>query len=349
MKSVFIYFLKAFLRDKRAFIGSVITPIFFLLLFGTIFGGQDTTSIYRVGIFPNVPEKLEKTLSSLKLKREIFKDEKLLKDAIKKGKIDIGIKTDKESLTFYYNKNNIKDVPVIKSMIGTIITHYEKEKGGLISIFKIEEQRVKIGKVKGESLGYLIPGVISMSILSLGMFSIIEVFARYKKLGILKRFSVTPMRPLAFMMGIVLGRLLIGAGNSFFIYLVSLLAFKVHFSLNILLFLITIFVSGISMSGFGALIVLLFKNPNTASNMGGILFTIMLFFSGVYFPLSFIPEKVRILSYIFPLTYVAQNARYAMGVEYVNYKFFLWSNLIMFIGGILLLWVVGKKYLGRVE
>ncbi len=349
MKSIFIYFLKVFLRDKKAFIGSVITPIFFLLLFGTIFGSSDTTSLYKVGVFPEVPKKLEKTLSLLKLNAKIFENETLIKDAIKKGKIDIGIKVEKNSLTFYYNKDDIKNAPVIKSIIGTIITNYEKERGGFVSIFKIKEQRVQIGKIKGDSLGYLIPGVISMSILSLGMFSIIEVFARYKKLGILKRLSVTPMRPFSFMIGVVLGRLLIGVGNSFLIYFISILVFKIDFSLNILLFLITILVSGISMSGLGALIVLLSKNSNTASNVGGILFTIMLFFSGVYFPLSFIPEKIRLLSYIFPLTYVAQNARYAMGVEYVDYRFFIWSNLIMLLGGLLLLQLIGKRYLEKIE
>ncbi len=346
MKAVFIYFLKIFFRNKGALLGAILTPLLFLILFGFIFG-EEEVKVFKVGIYPYAQTSLIKTLENLSYEYKIYKDFSTLKEDIQKKRLDIGIKIDKETFTFYYNKGDLKNTPIIKSIIDNIITKHEEYRHKVVKLFSVKSYNIKIGKVHSSSLGYIIPGVISMSILSVGMFSIIEAFSRYRKLGILKRLSVTPMNPLSFMSGIILGRLLIGILTSYLIYLVSALLFNLEFSVNLILFTLSLLISGLSMSGLGALIVLLFKEANTASNVGSILFTIMLFFSGIYFPINFLPKGVRVFSYIFPLTYVAQNLRYAMGVEYINYKFFILSNLIMLICGLIFLKLVSKKYLGK--
>ncbi len=347
MKSIFVYFIKIFLRNKGAIFGSLITPILFLVLFGFVFGDEDTKE-FNIGLYM-VPERFVETLETNSLKYKMYQDEDSLKNAIKKGKIDIGITYEKgeREFTFYYNKGNLKDAFAIKGTIETIITMYEKKIHTLIDPFPLRFHTVEIGKAKTTSLGYLIPGVISMSILSLGMFSIIEIFSRYRKLGLLKRFSVTPLDPFSFMSGIILGRLLLGIITAYVIYFMSEFIFHLHLPVNSLMFIVSLFIAGICMSGFGAAISLIFREANTASNVGSILFTIMLFFSGVYFPLNLLPKGVRLFSYVFPLTYVAQNMRYAMGVEYINYRFFIFSNLIMLIAGLLMLKITSEKYMGK--
>ncbi len=348
MKIIFVSFLKMFFRNRGAILGSIITPLAFLLIFGFVFGKQDA-KIYKVGTYPIPSQKFLTVLKSLPTNVTTYKDIEELKRDIKKGHIDIGIYIKKKGFTFYYNKNDIKDVQVNKKVIGTIIAAYEKSLKKGIELFTIKTHTVKIGKIKGTSLGYLVPGIISLSILSLGMFSIIEVFSRYRKLGILKRLSVTPMNPFSFMLGVILGRLLIGLITAYFIYFLSEAIFNIKFETDLILFSVNILIAGISMSGLGAIIVLLFKETTTAANVASILFTIMIFFSGVYFPLTIIPKHIRIFSYIFPLTYVAQNMRYVMGVEYINYPFLIYSNLIMLGAGLLLLMIISKRYMGKVK
>ncbi len=346
MKTVFIYFLKVFFRNKGALMGAILTPLLFLILFGFVFG-EEEARILKVGIYPDAPSSLVKTLNDLSLEYKIYKDISHLKKDTEKKKLDIGIEVKRGEFVFYYNKGDLKNIPVVKSTIDSIVTKHEEYRAKVITLFKLKNYDIKIGKVHASSLGYIIPGVISMSILSVGMFSIIEAFSRYRKLGLLKRLSATPMNPFSFMSGIILGRLLIGVITSYFIYFISAFLFHIEFSINIALFTLSLLIAGISMSGLGALIVLLFKEANTASSVGSILFTIMLFFSGIYFPINFLPQGVRVFSYVFPLTYVAQNLRYTMGVEYMNYKFFIYSNLAMLIGGIVFLKLVSKKYLGK--
>ncbi len=157
------------------------------------------------------------------------------------------------------------------------------------------------------------------------------------------------MNPFSFMLGVILGRLLIGLITAYFIYFLSEAIFNIKFETDLILFSINILIAGISMSGLGAIIVLLFKETTTAANVASILFTVMIFFSGVYFPLTIIPKHIRIFSYIFPLTYVAQNMRYVMGVEYINYPFLIYSNLIMLGAGLLLLMIISKRYMGKVK
>lgn len=344
----FIYFTKILFRNKKVFLTSVITPLFFLIIFGFIFGTKSDEKI-EIGIFPAPPSLFDTTLNDLSLKYTIYEGLDELKKDIKKEKIDLGIYIEEKEIQFYYNENSMETAPIVKSIINSIITRYEKKRGYLISLFSINKHSITIGTVKNGNLGYIIPGIIALSLFSLGMFSIIEIFARYRKLGILKRFLTTPMTPISFITGVALSELLISLLTAFFLYFTAIGVFRVNFNLNLELFILTILISSFSMSGFGAVISLVFKEVSTALNVASLLATIMIFFSGIAIPLNLLPKSMQILSFMFPLTYIAQNMRYVMGVEFINNKFFVISNILLSIGGGLLLFMASKKYMGKAE
>ncbi len=136
MKIIFVSFLKMFFRNRGAILGSIITPLAFLLIFGFVFGKQDA-KIYKVGTYPIPSQKFLTVLKSLPTNVTTYKDIEELKRDIKKGHIDIGIYIKKKGFTFYYNKNDIKDAQVNKKVIGTIIAAYEKSLKKGIELFTI--------------------------------------------------------------------------------------------------------------------------------------------------------------------------------------------------------------------
>jgi ABC-2 type transport system permease protein len=92
------------------------------------------------------------------------------------------------------------------------------------------------------------------------------------------------------------------------------------------------------MFAFGVLLALIFKKPETSNNVGSILFTIMMFFSGIYFPIKFLPHYLQIVSLFLPATYITQFMRYSFGVENLSLIYIYTFNLsVMVISGILLL------------
>lgn len=66
--------------------------------------------------------------------------------------------------------------------------HYAGIKEDFINIEFIE---TSIGASPENSLDFIITGVIALSLLSGGMFSMINVFGRYKKYGLIKDFGIS--------------------------------------------------------------------------------------------------------------------------------------------------------------
>jgi len=68
----------------------------------------------------------------------------------------------------------------------------------------------------------------------------------------------------------------------------------------------------------------------------------MLFFSGVYFPITFLPPKLRILSFFMPARYVADAVRYTLGLQSMSILSFWLINTVFLITGSILLWVASE-------
>ena len=260
---IFIYFFKVFFRNKWSFFGSIITPLIFLIIFGFVFGGSTGDVKKITGIYPaNIDKNLQKVIKDKNFNIKIYKTLDDLKKDIKTGKINIGVYKNDNKIVFFYNKADMQNLQFNKKIITSIMMEYEERNSFFPKLFNISEKSIPIGEAQGSNFAYIVPGILAMSILSLGMFSIIEIFGRYRKLGILKRFSATPMNSLSFMLGVLFSRLVLGIISAYIIYFFAQIIFSVHFSVNIFLFIIVIIISAISMSALGGIIALLFRDLN---------------------------------------------------------------------------------------
>ncbi len=159
---------------------------------------------------------------------------------------------------------------------------------------------------KGVTLSYvdfLVPGILGMSLLSTSMFSGISVLWD-KEFGFLKEVMVTPVSRLSIVLGRTLGGVSIALLQAITILLISiLLGFKPVSFLAILPALLFMFLTSTTFIGLGLIL---------ASKMGDIegfglvvqLISFPIFFlSGALFPLENLPNWLRYLCYINPLTY----------------------------------------------
>ncbi|HNU24217.1 MAG TPA: ABC transporter permease, partial [Mesotoga sp.] len=125
----------------------------------------------------------------------------------------------------------------------------------------------------------------------------------------------------------------------------SRLLFRTTFQTDWLLFLISIISSTLGMMALGLFLTLIFRNPETAETAASILMVIMVFLAGIYFPLSFLPDYLRIVSAFLPVKYVAELIRHSLGIELVSTAYFVTTNVVLSFSGVLLLYFTGKRYL----
>lgn len=150
---------------------------------------------------------------------------------------------------------------------------------------------------------YAIPGYVSLTIGSLGLLSLPTALAIYRDQGILRRFRVTPLQPVAVLgsqavvhvlMLLVSVALLMGA---------AVAAYDVPMPSRLLLALASVLLAALSFLPVGFLLAAVVPTARTAQAVGNALFFPMLFLSGAAIPQFMFPEWLKTASAALPLTH----------------------------------------------
>jgi ABC-2 type transport system permease protein len=160
-------------------------------------------------------------------------------------------------------------------------------------------------------IDYLIPGLIGFSILTSPMFSLVDIASSYRKDGIFRELSLTPLTRGEWLTSRVLwyvlltfaaAGIMIGAGTSLF-------GAHIVLSWGLLPFLLVgpfFFVSLGMLAGSAA------RTPESAALIGNIITFPMMFLSGTFFAVSSFPPYLQVVARFLPLYYVIDGMNQVM-------------------------------------
>jgi len=346
MFSLISIFTKDTFRNWMEVFFTLLLPVLLLLLFGTIFGTEASsgTKEYKIGIVGDVDETI---INSIPYKVVFFEDKNSITMALNENIINIGLLLNHENneLTFIQKEPDMNDESIIfiKLELQNILKkYYAGIKEDFINVEFIE---TSIGENQENPLDFIITGVIGLSLLSGGMFSMINVFGRYKKNGLIKRFLASPIKPFEFTLSASVSKLFFNFISMFIIIILGKYLFSLNYNFNWLSLFCVFISSSIGMMGLGLLLLLIFKDPAIASEAATILYVAMTFFSGVYFPIEFLPKAIRWISNFLPVKYVADLIRFSGNIKQMTLNNFLVINLILFVIGFFLIFVSSKVFL----
>ena len=160
-------------------------------------------------------------------------------------------------------------------------------------------------------IDYLIPGLVGFSILTSPMFSLVDVSSSYRKEGIFRELSLTPLTRSEWLTSRVLwyvgltfvsAGIMIGAG-------VFLFGAHVTLTLGVLPFLV---VGPFFFVSLGMLCGSVARTPESAALIGNIVTFPMMFLSGTFFSVSSFPPTLQAFAHILPLYYVIDGMNQVM-------------------------------------
>ncbi|MGA8542621.1 MAG: ABC transporter permease [Thermoplasmata archaeon] len=160
-------------------------------------------------------------------------------------------------------------------------------------------------------IDYLIPGLIGFSILTSPMFSLVDVASGYRKEGIFRELSLTPLTRAEWLTSHILwytaltfvsAGIMIGFG-------LELFGAHVNVPLGIIPFLI---VGPLFFVSLGMLAGSVAKTPESAALIGNIITFPMMFLSGTFFQVSMFPPALQSFARILPLYYVIDGLNQVM-------------------------------------
>ncbi|MDK2954352.1 MAG: type transport system permease protein [Kosmotoga sp.] len=334
LRSLFVAFTKESLRNRMEVFFNILFPLILLILFGTFFGTPEVNRL-RVGIYIEQSGGLSiDNFAEFGFEAEFFDSRTNLLESMDARRLDLAIEVKNDEIIFSYLEGNISKTSQIKMLEHAIKAVLEKKVNGVEDVISLNKIPVSVGRVKSDHLNYLMAGIIAISLLSSGMFSVINLFGRYQEQGVLKRIVVAPINPFNFVIGSTLTRFLISFLSVLIIMFSNNLIFHSQFDVYWPAFIVTVISSTLGMMALGVLLVIIFKSSGAAES-AGVLMVFMVFLAGVYFPVSFLPKYFLM--------------RFVVGVESMSMSWFIVTNLVLAGAGIVLLYLAGKKFLGQVR
>jgi len=216
----------------------------------------------------------------------------------------------------------------------------------LLAAFADSGEELHKSLVEGEEIRYLdwvIPGVIGMNIMWGALFGIGYVIVRYRKFGVLKRISATPVTAMEFLSAQILSRLLLllGVNLIIFVGMDLFVDFRMHGSyLNLFL----VFVLGsVNLICCGLVVAARISSEEVANGLLNLFSWPMMFLSGVWFSLEGAHPLMQKIALLLPLTHVTEAARGIM-VDGDGLLQIADHLLVLGVSSVILLWIGARIF-----
>jgi ABC-2 type transport system permease protein len=317
--SLFMACFKMFVRNRAALFFSLFVPLLIMLIFGVLnFGG--TTSI-SLGLVDEADNSASRALVSGLEANPSFeitagdRDGELAE--LKQGHrdlvlvIDAGYQrllTSKTSgLIAYSNQSKPEQAQIGGLLLNAVVGQVLAGGGGGGAGTPL----VPVETLAGRSLGYidfLVPGILGLTLMQLGLFSVSFGFVQLKRTGALRRLFATPTSPAYFLAAQVTSRLIIGMAQVLVLLGVGLW-FGLHLVGSIALLLAISLLGSIIFLAIGFSIAGWAKNEDQAAPVANLVSLPMTFLSGVFFSRDAMPDFLRTVTDFLPLTYLNHALR----------------------------------------
>lgn len=218
----------------------------------------------------------------------------------------------KTSLTLMLDPSD-QSASIIKNVIMSVASAFNYQLIGAQNVVQFNETSVTTTRFT--TIDFYIPGITAAFVMTNGIIALTANTTEFKRRGIIKRLSITPLTKMDWIIGNVLSQTLLNLMLTAVMILLGWLIFNAQVipdALSILL----IFLGSIMFSGIGMTLSGLIKDVEAASAIGNAIAFPMMFLSGAYFPLDFAPSYIQSVAKVLPLTYFADGLRYAMIYRY---------------------------------
>lgn len=316
---------KRFFRDRLAIFFSVIFPVIFLVVFGSLNSGDGSPS-FRVALINQSDSTFAKQFvdnakkgGALKIDDSVDTLDKA-KDLMTKSQLDATIILPatfgdvKQGASFpsgqakvLYTQNNTQSGSALTSILNDQFTSINKQLVPTETPFTVASEELKQQSLS--PFDYTFAGLLGFSIIGMGIFGPVNVFPELKKMGILRRLSTTPLKVWQYFLSTMIGQAIIGLVSLAVMFAIAITFFHLRIVGNwlelgvfLVLGIITILGIGLALGGWA-------KNERQAAPLSNIIVFPMMFLSGTFFPRFLMPEWLQSISAFLPLTPIIDGIR----------------------------------------
>lgn len=320
--------LKTFRRDRPAVFWSFFFPLFFIVMFGSIFGrsgaGPDKLPIGVVmqdaspqarwipGAFGRVFSVHEGTAAEEEA-------------ALRKGSVRAVVvfpagaaqrlfARQPVKATVYYDPTQPQISPIVLGIVRQVLAGINQRIEGTQPLLSGSEQPLgpsTRGGAAPSGIDFLLPGIVAMSIMQLGLFTAIPLINLREK-GILKRLQATPLKRPTFVASQISVRLVISLVQTLIIVAAGALLFNFRVQGSWLASGALVVLGVLTFVAMGTVLSSVAKTAESGAPLVQLVMLPMLFLSGLLFTVDVLPPFLRSFSRLLPTTYLGDALRSTM-------------------------------------
>lgn len=319
--------IRMYFRNVGAVFFTLLIPIMLVLIFGMV-DFDRLGSTFEVGLVNASDSQLSKDLIAGLKRIEALKISELseaeARKKLSKGKIDLAVfipaefgkkdaagKIQPVQMTALYSESSPQKGRPAGMILSQVASEMNRKILGVSEVVGLKVSGIKTSA--GGFFSFLFPGIVAMSIMQLGIFSVAFAFVAYKNNGVLRRLQATPAHPVHFILGQAVARLLIGELQVVLLIALAILVFHLHVAGNFRDFFLMATLGVLVFLSFGFAVAGWARDEKQAAPLANLISFPMMFLSGLFFPRENFPAWLHGLTDVLPLTYLADGLRRIAG------------------------------------
>jgi ABC-2 type transport system permease protein len=304
-----------FVRDRSALIFTILIPVLFLVLFGSIYKNATTpkVSVLEVGKVSLIDQAEAAAPKQLGKVLDVTHATSLAGalSQVRSGKYDAAVQQQGNDLVVHYSIADQTKAGVVQAIFSSIVQQADQAAAGSKGGFGLRTAQVEDKSLK--PIQYLAPGLLGWAIASGGAFGASITLVTWRQNKLLRRLRLAPVSTGS----VVLARV----GISLAVALVQLVVFLLiattpYFGLKLTSswwMAIPVVAAGtLAFMSIGLLVGSFSKTQQAATSIANLIILPMAFLGGAFIPLDYAPAWIRDVSYAMPLRYLVTGMQNVM-------------------------------------
>jgi ABC-2 type transport system permease protein len=221
----------------------------------------------------------------------------------------VAAKAEPASVTIYTDPSQSAADGATRQLVGFVLSVVNQQASGVPPAVEPTFQAIQTNNLS--FISYLVPSILGMSLMQVGIFAAIPLVADRQKL-ILKRLQATPLRRWQLVGSNVLMRLLIAVAQTIIIVGVGATFYGVEIAGSWLGISALIILGSVTFIALGYVIASFAATEDAANAMTSAVQFPLMFLSGTFFPIAAMPDALKAVARLLPLTYLNDALRQVM-------------------------------------
>ena len=313
--------MKMYYRNKGAIVFTLLLPLALMSIFG--FLSKSTGTSVKVSLTNYATTEVSKQFIEALNNVDAFQitetTEQEAGTELGKGNIDLQVIIPKEfgamengaptvsSVQTRFNKAKPQSGQIANMIIIEIVSNVNRKLTNAPVVLDVKSEGITTNNLG--LFDFILPGILSMTIMQLGIFGVAFSFVSMKASGALRRIQATPVHPVYFVFAQAVVRLLITFCTSALLMTLGIYFFNFHMVGSYFNFALVGIIGILIFLGFGFGIAGWAKDENQVAPVANLIQLPLLLLSGIFFSREGFPSWLKTITDYSPLTYVSHGLR----------------------------------------